>query len=60
MGTNADLYHQDFYRWTQETAALIEAGKWHEIDPAVLADEDRPCRQKLLTCTRRKPTLLPC
>jgi hypothetical protein len=39
MGTNADLYTQDFYRWTQETAALIAAGKWHEIDPALLADE---------------------
>jgi hypothetical protein len=39
MGTNADLYNQDFYRWTQETAALIAAGKWHEIDPALLADE---------------------
>lgn len=39
MGTNADLYKQDFYRWTQETAALIAAGKWHEIDQALLADE---------------------
>jgi len=39
MGTNTDLYSQDFYRWTQETAALIAAGKWHEIDQALLADE---------------------
>lgn len=39
MGTNTDLYTQDFYRWTQETAALIAAGKWHEIDQALLADE---------------------
>ena len=39
MGTNADLYQHDFYRWTQETAALIAAGKWHEIDQVLLADE---------------------
>lgn len=39
MGTNVDLYQQDFYRWTQETAALIAAGKWHEIDQTLLADE---------------------
>jgi len=39
MGTNAELYNQDFYAWTQETAALIAAGKWHEIDQALLADE---------------------
>jgi len=39
MGTNTDLYTQDFYRWTQETEALIAAGKWHEIDQALLADE---------------------
>ena len=25
--------------WTQETAALIAAGKWHAIDQALLADE---------------------
>ena len=39
MGTNAELYAQDFYAWTQETAALIAAGTWHEIDQALLADE---------------------
>ena len=39
MGTNAELYDQDFYAWTQKTAALIAAGKWHEIDQALLADE---------------------
>lgn len=39
MSTNGDLYKKDFYTWTQETAALIAAGKWHEIDQALLADE---------------------
>ena len=41
MHTNAELYKQDFHAWTQETAALIAAGKWHEIDQALLADEVR-------------------
>lgn len=39
MHTNAKLYEQDFYAWTQETATLIAAGKWHEIDQALLAEE---------------------
>jgi len=39
MRRNTELYEHDFYAWTQETAALIEAGKWHEIDQALLADE---------------------
>jgi hypothetical protein len=39
MSTNAELYEKDFYAWTQETAALIAAGKWHEIDQGRLADE---------------------
>jgi len=39
MSTNAELYEKDFYAWTQETAALIAAGKWHEIEQALLADE---------------------
>jgi uncharacterized protein DUF29 len=39
MGTNAELYDRDFYAWTQETAALIAAGQWHEIDQARLAEE---------------------
>jgi hypothetical protein len=39
MGTNTDLYAQDFYAWTQATAALIRQGKWHEVDPESLAEE---------------------
>src|SRR5712692_9729783 len=39
MRRNTELYDHDFYAWTQETAALIAAGKWHEIDQALLADE---------------------
>ena len=39
MGTNAELYKQDFFEWTQNTAALIRAGKWCAIAPEVLAEE---------------------
>jgi len=39
MRTNAELYEKDFYAWTQETAALIAAGKWYAIDQMLLADE---------------------
>jgi Domain of unknown function DUF29 len=39
MRRNTELYDHDFYAWTQQTAALIAAGKWHEIDQALLADE---------------------
>lgn len=39
MTTNADLYAQDFFQWTQTTAALIRAGKWSEIDPESVAEE---------------------
>lgn len=39
MGTNVDLYEQDFFQWAQTTANLIRQGKWHEIDPKTLADE---------------------
>jgi hypothetical protein len=39
MRTNAALYEQDFYAWTQTTAALIRAGKWHDLDPEALAEE---------------------
>jgi len=39
MGTNAELYTEDFFAWTQTTAALIRAGKWCDIAPQVLAEE---------------------
>jgi hypothetical protein len=39
MSTNAEIYEQDFYAWTQTTADLLRAGKWHEIDQALLAEE---------------------
>jgi hypothetical protein len=39
MTTNAHLYEQDFFGWTQTTAALIRAGKWYDIAPEVLAEE---------------------
>ena len=39
MGTNAELYDHDFYAWTQATAALVQAGKWYEIDPGCLTEE---------------------
>jgi Domain of unknown function DUF29 len=39
MPTNAKLYEQDFYTWTQTTATLIRAGKWQDLDAASLAEE---------------------
>jgi Domain of unknown function DUF29 len=39
MSTNAELYEQDVYAWAQTTAALIRAGKWHEVDTASVAEE---------------------
>ena len=39
METNADLYEQDFFRWTQTTAALIREGKWYAVDAESVAEE---------------------
>ena len=39
MGTNAELYEQDFFAWSQTTAALIRAGKWEDLDRDALAEE---------------------
>ena len=39
MSTNAELYNQDFYAWTQTTAALVRAGKWYDLAPEALAEE---------------------
>ncbi len=39
MSSNTELYAQDFYAWTQTTAAAIRAGKWHDVDPEALAEE---------------------
>jgi len=39
MSTNAALYDQDFFAWTQTTAALIRGGKWYDLDPASVAEE---------------------
>jgi len=39
MGSNAELYDQDFYAWTQEQAALLREGKWHALDCEHLIEE---------------------
>jgi hypothetical protein len=39
MDTNTDLYEQDFFQWTQTTAALIHQGKWHAVDIECVAEE---------------------
>jgi hypothetical protein len=39
MSTNAELYEEDFYAWTQTTAALIRAGTWHGLDREAVAEE---------------------
>src|ERR671935_130495 len=37
--SNAELYEQDFYRWTQEQVALLREGKWHALDCEHLIEE---------------------
>jgi hypothetical protein len=39
MRTNAELYEQDFYAWTQTTAALLREGKWCDLNREALAEE---------------------
>jgi len=39
VGTNTELYEHDFYAWTQATVALVQAGKWQEIDLGCLTEE---------------------
>jgi len=39
MYTNAKLYEQDFYAWTQAQAALLEAHQWDALDISNLVEE---------------------
>ena len=39
MRTNAALYDQDLYAWSQEQAALLREGAWHELDLEHLMEE---------------------
>ena len=39
MSINVELYEQDFYAWTQEQAALLEAQKFDALDMANLVEE---------------------
>src|SRR5215831_6251425 len=39
MSTNAALYEQDFYRWTQEQTALLEARQFDALDIPNLVEE---------------------
>ena len=39
MDTNTKLYEQDFYRWTREQAALLEARQFDALDMANLVEE---------------------
>ena len=39
MRTQATLYDQDFYAWTQAQAALLREGAVHELDLTNLAEE---------------------
>ena len=57
MGTNAELHDQDFYAWLEDTASLLRAGKWHDIDATTLAEELDAVRsqerREALRCLRR-------
>ena len=39
MRTNAELYEQDLYAWTQEQVALLREGAVHELDLEHLIEE---------------------
>jgi hypothetical protein len=39
MRTHAELYEQDLYAWTQEQAARLREGAWHEVDLGHLIEE---------------------
>ena len=39
MHPNTTLYEQDFYTWTQTTAAAIRAGEWQDLDAQMIAEE---------------------
>jgi len=39
MPGTRSLYEADFYQWAQQQAALLRAGKWHELDHDHLAEE---------------------
>jgi hypothetical protein len=39
MLTNADLYNQDLYAWTQEQATLLQAGCFDRLDILYLVEE---------------------
>ena len=39
MRSNAALYDQDFYTWTQEQAALLRESALHDLDVTHLAEE---------------------
>jgi hypothetical protein len=39
MSPGTPHYEEDFYAWTQEQAALLREGKWHELDCEHLIEE---------------------
>ena len=39
MSSGTPHYEEDFYAWTQEQAALLREGKWHELDCEHLIEE---------------------
>src|SRR5712691_2139052 len=39
MESNAELHEQDLYAWTQEQAARLREGAWHELDLEHLIEE---------------------
>ena len=40
MRSNTEFYEQDFYAWCRTTATLVRAGKWQDVDPEALAEEE--------------------
>ena len=58
MGTNAELYEQDFYAWCLTTAALIREGQWCALDREALAEEVESLAKRDRRALRRRLQLV--
>lgn len=58
MPSPPPLYDTDFHQWAQQQAALLRAGKWHELDHDHLAEEIDDLSRRLRQALRNRLLLL--
>ena len=58
MLTNTDLYQTDFAAWCEQTAALLRACQWGEIDLDALAEEVESLAKSQRRELANRPTVL--